>query len=340
MRKLLWMIFVVAPLAAQVVNPGGGSGSGTVNAGTAGQLAYYAANGAAVSGTSTPTSSFLDIGGAVFNLKAYGATGNGSTNDCTAVTNWIAAYHAAGGGQLFVPAGRYNVGASCRLTIADSGSMQGVGSCGILSTTNCASQFLSSDPTGFLFTITADSFSFDLVAGTNTTTATAGAFYYANSASNYLQNVSADLISISGFYDCANINVGAAWTISNSRIGPCVHDGLTIQNALAQDSGDWSVHSNFVETGSNAGIEILGAGGGKIIGNKIIGQNIVADGVIANRSVTTQLALVGNSIEQVCGSAIHIVQWSYLTVENYFLGNCADGDRIPISGRQRGWDDL
>ena len=92
MRRLLWLLLMIAvPVVGQVNNPtiipvpnapsgpctsplpdqqtnpggviytcqngtwgtaGGGSGSGTVNAGTTGQIAYYGANAAAVSGTS------------------------------------------------------------------------------------------------------------------------------------------------------------------------------------------------------------------------------------------------------------------------------------------------
>ena len=50
---------------------------------------------------------FLDQGGAVFNVKAYGALGDGSTNDSMAVQNAIGTAVSAGGGIVYFPAGRY-----------------------------------------------------------------------------------------------------------------------------------------------------------------------------------------------------------------------------------------
>jgi polygalacturonase len=44
---------------------------------------------------------------AVFNVKSYGATGNGSTNDDDAIDRAINAANAAGGGVVDFPAGRY-----------------------------------------------------------------------------------------------------------------------------------------------------------------------------------------------------------------------------------------
>jgi polygalacturonase len=43
----------------------------------------------------------------VFNVKSYGATGNGSTIDTPAINNAIAAASAAGGGEVLFPAGTY-----------------------------------------------------------------------------------------------------------------------------------------------------------------------------------------------------------------------------------------
>ena len=57
----------------------GSGGSGTVNSGTSGQIAYYNANGTVVSGTTTLSAS---VNG-VFNVTAYGAVGNCSPVRCT-----------------------------------------------------------------------------------------------------------------------------------------------------------------------------------------------------------------------------------------------------------------
>ena len=45
----------------------------------------------------------------VFNVKNYGAAGDGTTNDTTAINNAIAAAIAAGGGIVYLPAGTYKI---------------------------------------------------------------------------------------------------------------------------------------------------------------------------------------------------------------------------------------
>lgn len=65
---------------------------------------------------------FLDIGGAVFNVKHpdFGATGDGVTDDTAAIQLAIDAVVAAGGGIVYLPVGVYLVSSS--LTIGASGS--------------------------------------------------------------------------------------------------------------------------------------------------------------------------------------------------------------------------
>lgn len=105
---------------------GGGSGSGTVSAGTAGQFAWYAANGTTVSGnphfidaSSLLTASEAFIGPSITatfnglkNVKAppYNATGDGSTDDTTAIQSAITA--AGAGGGIYLPCGNYLISAA------------------------------------------------------------------------------------------------------------------------------------------------------------------------------------------------------------------------------------
>jgi hypothetical protein len=57
---------------------------------------------------------FIDKGTQVYNVKAYGATGNGSTDDGAAIASAITAANTAGGGVVFFPAGNYKVTSSSR----------------------------------------------------------------------------------------------------------------------------------------------------------------------------------------------------------------------------------
>ena len=54
--------------------------------------------------------SIQDTGGQVYNVKAYGAVGNGSTNDLTSINNAQSAACSAGGGVIRFPHGTYPVG--------------------------------------------------------------------------------------------------------------------------------------------------------------------------------------------------------------------------------------
>lgn len=58
--------------------------------------------------------------GQVFNVKAYGATGNGSTDDSSAVQAAINAATAAGGGTVYFPSGTYRLGTA--LTFPNDGA--------------------------------------------------------------------------------------------------------------------------------------------------------------------------------------------------------------------------
>lgn len=46
---------------------------------------------------------------AIFNVKDYGASGNGTTNDSLAIGRALAAAYAAGGGQVYLPEGTYMI---------------------------------------------------------------------------------------------------------------------------------------------------------------------------------------------------------------------------------------
>lgn len=59
---------------------------------------------------------FYDKGGALFNVKAYGATGNGSTDDTSALKTAISAAQSAGGGVVYLPQGKYLLSGNLSIT--------------------------------------------------------------------------------------------------------------------------------------------------------------------------------------------------------------------------------
>jgi hypothetical protein len=71
------------------------------------------------------TAPITDKGGEVFNVKAYGAKGDGSTDDTAAIQTAINACQTAGGGTVYFPTGNYQItpggGTTPALSITTSG---------------------------------------------------------------------------------------------------------------------------------------------------------------------------------------------------------------------------
>ena len=81
----------------------------------------YGLTDAEVSAGVTPTSYYYPP----YNVKRYGATGDGSTNDRAALQAAIDVAEAAGGGAVFLPEGTYRITAT--LTVPNKVSIYGVG---------------------------------------------------------------------------------------------------------------------------------------------------------------------------------------------------------------------
>jgi hypothetical protein len=73
------------------------------------------------------TDASLDRGGAVFNVKAYGASGNGSIDDTASIQRAINAALSAGGGIVYLPAGKYLLKGTLTNSRADLISLVGSG---------------------------------------------------------------------------------------------------------------------------------------------------------------------------------------------------------------------
>ncbi len=69
----------------------------------------------------------LDQGGAIFNVKAYGATANGTSDDTAAIQTAIDAATKAHGGIVYFPAGSYTLNGTLHNTRADIISLVGAG---------------------------------------------------------------------------------------------------------------------------------------------------------------------------------------------------------------------
>lgn len=68
---------------------------------------------------------FTNLSGVVYNVKGYGAVGNGTTDDRAAIVAAVAAAAAAGGGTVFFPAGTYRI--SDRVDVGATVNLMGAG---------------------------------------------------------------------------------------------------------------------------------------------------------------------------------------------------------------------
>lgn len=89
-----------------------------------GLLGAGAVAGLTLAGTSRPSSAqaittdvLIDKGGAVYNVKGYGAVGDGVANDTAAISAARDAAIAGGGGVVLLPAGRYLVSSVIEVTV-------------------------------------------------------------------------------------------------------------------------------------------------------------------------------------------------------------------------------
>jgi hypothetical protein len=105
----------------------GGDGTETHWVRTSGSLnRKVTTNNTPVTATSSTTARTLAARFAeVFNVKDYGATGDGSTNDTTAIQAAATACRTAGGGILFFPAGNYLV--TLNIKVGSNTTVRGVG---------------------------------------------------------------------------------------------------------------------------------------------------------------------------------------------------------------------
>lgn len=94
------------PTGTGPTGPTGPAGSGSSITGPTGYV--YTGNGSSAA-------SFQTVLG-IYNVKSYGAVGNGSTDDSSAVQNAINAAGAAGGGTVYFPFGNYKIGSGISWT--------------------------------------------------------------------------------------------------------------------------------------------------------------------------------------------------------------------------------
>jgi hypothetical protein len=247
----------------------------------------------------------------IYNVKDYGAKGNGLADDYNAISKTIADIPATGG-VLYFPSGKYKTNNGFILNHPTLVLGCGMGNFDSVAITqiDCTSQ----DAT--LFTVTADYSKFQNISlkniyegipvSSSTGIKTIGSYVE--------QKVDYESVSISGFYINFDIQVGAQWVANNIfSINP-VKYGMKIQNTVNNDAGDWSItNANFnaINYDADAAIRIESSGGGKISNLKVncgYPQNRCFNyGIDLTSSALTMILYVTNSsIENFRSDGIHI----------------------------------
>lgn len=272
------------------------------------------------------TISSLPTNYSVFDIKDYGATDNGTTDDdSSAINSAIAALNSVGRGILSIPAGSY-YSANCNLTpITANGRLVGHGrtdanapSIGVY-----GSRIRCGSPTATLFTINSSYFKFeDIVINNNSsTTPSSGAGILVTNLTNAYQKVDYYNISVEKFYDNIDIQVGDDWRMDNCWILSPIRYGVRIRNLIVPDTGGWAIsNSAMVSTVITAiAVKVESCGGAKISNTNILGyaQALVADNSAGNTSV---LLIANCSFENLHGIAIEVSNWQLINIAHVEFG--------------------
>jgi len=278
-----------------------------------------------------------------FNVKNYGAVGDGVTDDTTAINDTITAMTS--GGVLYFPLGTYK--STGGHTISQPTIIKGDGSVTLLAA-GTASQVNCTSQTAVLFTVTADRAQFRDIALQNTYAGTPSAGSGIKVASSGGRDqVDYFNTSVFGFYIGIDIQTGQSWIMDGCFISDPVKYAVKIQNTEVPDSGDYFI-SNCTFLGgtydSDAAIRIeSGLGGCHFIGNKInavtyeIEFNHGIDLDVGSGSGTIILIVTGNSIENIKGNGINIATDSYfyndiiITNNEFGLWGNTTGNAINIT---------
>lgn len=269
-----------------------------------------------------------------FNVKTYGAKGDGTTDDTSAIGSAIAALPTTGA-VLYFPAGTYKTSGGFTLAhnVTVLGDGMGDGNTHAVTTIACTSA------TAVLFTVTADGATFRDLTLRNTagTTPTAGAGIQVSSATNVAQRVDYARVGAIGFWVDVDVQVGNAWAMVDCYIGDAVLYGVKIRNTINGDAGDWAIADSVLWStkGATALVRIESSGGGKIANCKLNGSgSAYTYGVqVANPSSTTGILLIDNcSTENYASNGVNLSgpNWNFVVVHGCQFARYDGATGAPI----------
>jgi hypothetical protein len=259
-------------------------------------------------------------GGFQFNVKSYGATGDGTTDDTTAIQAALAAIPSTGG-LLYFPAGIYKY-TGATLTLSKPVTVQGEGgglkfvaytpSIHAVSGEPATTSIDFNSSTGTLFDVATNGCAFRNLGLRNTTatpSAGAGIVVSAGGDRTLFENFSVD-----GFYINIDVQAGSSLMFDKCWFAAPVLYGLKLRNILVPDGGDHFISNCYFVTsqarGATSAIRIESGGGVKIVNCKINVMDSTKpwvngiDLAAANNIVTVDMLISNCSIEGFSGVGI------------------------------------
>lgn len=282
----------------------------------------------------TTTTDIVDTYAGAFNVKAYGAVGNGVADDTAAINSAIVDLNAAGRGRLYFPAGTYLVSSSLT-AITASAIIQGDGMNWTIPGIVQGTLINYTSNNSSLFTMNSGGALRDMYlnyTGVSTPVAGSAGITVTNASSNAFQKVDYDSIEVVGFYINIDIQVGAEWSAHNIHIYNAVFVGVHVQNIFNHDAGDWAITNSYFSNTNvayvcGAGIYVQSSGGGKITNckfNALSSPNGMNNGIgVDFTSAATSDMNISNCSFENLGGNTNGAAISFSGVNNGVITGCA-----------------
>lgn len=342
-----WTTFNNKQPAGTYVNSVTGTSPVVSSGGVNPAISMPAANGS-TNGYLTSTDWTTFNGSATFvNVKSYGATGDGTTNDTTAIQNAI---NANPGRTIYFPHGTYSV---TQVTIPDGCTILGDGQGNTFYWTGSApspnpmtngSMFVpyAANTNDLFLVTTTQSVNFEKVSFFSSNNAlgssakrTGGSYITFTTPGNTGTNFGSRINNCFFAYGYNNIrfNDNAGWVINQCYFANWANDSVYMANNNNHDYGDACYTNNYSDSnvGSSLGtgvhIHQVSSGGLKIVGNKFLAGAYQYLGELASGAATSIFNCTGNSFEGASSAAMAF----NVTANSYGNGNIS-GNQYTVLG--------
>lgn len=268
----------------------------------------------------------------VVNVKSFGATGDGATNDATTIGS-AATSARASGKPLYFPAGTYQI--STAIDVSGISKVFGDGCyLSIIRSTSATADALSKN------SVTPIIIRDLKIASTPVKSAGAGIRIAGNSEGDRIQNV-----LFTDQFRAIQVDAAISYHIFHCEIVDTIDKGIYLQNTANADSGDGRIAYNLFSTskgGSTVACYQISSGGLSFIGNKILKHTFGFYLDVGAADVTGILDISNNSFDSQADSCIYMQSiaggsWLQTNItDNILIGANAPtnttGTCIKISG--------